>query len=104
MAKKKKTKKRAKSKVEEPIKKNSAFAAYMISAGLILLALFVLIGGFNTGGTLPVGLFHGSYWTVGWVAYLLPLALIYAGVYKFATDDHKIPKDKLISVILAVVL
>ena len=76
----------------------------MISAGLILLALFVLIGGFNTGGTLPVGLFHGSYWILGWVAYILPLALIYAGIYKFSTEDHKIPKDKLISVILALVL
>jgi S-DNA-T family DNA segregation ATPase FtsK/SpoIIIE len=104
MAKKKKTKKRAKSKVEEPVKKNSAFAAYMLSAGLILLALFILIGGFNTGGTLPVGLFHGSYWLLGWVAYILPLALIYAAVYKFSSEDHRVPKDKLASVIVAVTL
>ena len=94
MAKKRKTKKRTNSKVEESNNK-SAFFDYSISVGLILVGLFVLIGGFGTGGTLPVGLFHGGYWSIGWAAYALPIVLIYLGAFKFATEKHKLPIEKI---------
>jgi S-DNA-T family DNA segregation ATPase FtsK/SpoIIIE len=103
MAKKRKTKKRTKSKVEESNTDNSALIDYSISVALVLIAIFVLLGGFGTGGSLPVSLFHGGYWTIGWAAYALPIALGYAGVYKFVAEDHKIPIEKLISIIAALV-
>jgi S-DNA-T family DNA segregation ATPase FtsK/SpoIIIE len=103
MANKSKTKKTTRSKAEENISRNTAAIGYAVGVGLFLIALFVLIGGFGSGGSLPVGLFHGGYWTFGWAAYLLPLALIYIGVYKFASEEHKIPVDRLISVLIALV-
>ena len=103
MANKSKTKKTTRSKAEENISRNTAAVGYAVGVGLFLIALFVLIGGFGSGGSLPVGLFHGGYWTFGWAAYILPLALIYVGVYKFASEEHKIPVDRLISVLIALV-
>ncbi|MDT9091208.1 hypothetical protein, partial [Escherichia coli] len=85
MAQKKKQTKRKKAE-PAPVER-SPFWAYTGAVVLILLAIFILIGGFGTGGTLPVGLFHSGYWTLGWSAYLLPLALAYWGIYKFATED-----------------
>lgn len=101
MAKKRKTKKKSNSKGVDKSSKNSAFVGYSVGVGFILLALFVLIGGFGSGGSLPVGLFHGSYWTIGWAAYALPIVLAYIGVYKFMTEDHRIPLDKLTSIIVS---
>ena len=103
MANKRKTKKTSPSKAEENISRNNAAVGYSVGVGLFLIALFVLIGGFGSGGSLPVNLFHGGYWTFGWAAYFLPLALIYVGVYKFAAEEHKIPIDKLVSVLVALV-
>src|SRR5579863_3844389 len=101
MAKKKNGRKKAATKVDDKALAHSPFWAYSAAVVLMLLALFVLLGGFNAGGVLPVNLFHGSYWLVGWAAYALPIALVYAGVYKFKTEDHRIPLDKLISIVLA---
>jgi S-DNA-T family DNA segregation ATPase FtsK/SpoIIIE len=70
---------------------------------LIVIALLLLFGGFNTGGPLPKDLFHGAYWALGWAGYLAPVALIYWGVYKFISEDRQIPLDKLVSM-LAVLL
>ncbi len=103
MANKRKTKKSVRSKAEENISRNTAAVGYSVGVGLFLIALFVIIGGFGSGGSLPIGLFHGGYWTFGWAAYFLPLALIYVGVYKFASEEHKIPADKLISALVALV-
>jgi S-DNA-T family DNA segregation ATPase FtsK/SpoIIIE len=70
---------------------------------LFIIAVFLLLGGFGTGGPLPKGLFHGGYWTLGVAAYLLPIALVYWGVYKFMSEDRKIPLSKLISMIAVLV-
>ena len=70
---------------------------------LMIIAVFILIGGFGGGGPLPNNLFHGTYWALGWAAYYLPFALIYWGVEKFRSEDNRIPLTKLISVILSVV-
>ena len=92
-------KKQTKSKkVAEPIlAERSPFWAYAGAIVLILLALFMMIGGFGTGGSLPIGLFHGSYWAFGWTAYIVPVALAYWGIYKFASEDRRIPLGKLFS-------
>ncbi len=67
---------------------------------LFILAVFLLIGGFGQGGPLPKGMFNTTYTTLGFVAYLLPLALIFWGFLKFRTEEHKIPILKLVSVTL----
>lgn len=66
---------------------------------LILLALFLLLGGFGTGGALPKGLFSGAYWLFGYGAWLAPVALVYWGVYKFAAEDHRVPLGRLFSMV-----
>lgn len=59
----------------------------------------MLLGGFGTGGNLPTGLFDGAYSAFGYAAYLAPFALGFWGVYKFISDDHRIPRGKLVSMI-----
>jgi S-DNA-T family DNA segregation ATPase FtsK/SpoIIIE len=88
-------------KVTKPIKRErSPFWAYSGAVALILLALFMLIGGFDTGGALPINLFHGANWALGWGAYLAPVALAYWGAYKFSSENRRIPFGKLVSMIL----
>ncbi|HZM64047.1 MAG TPA: DNA translocase FtsK 4TM domain-containing protein, partial [Candidatus Saccharimonadales bacterium] len=94
MARKKQTHKQKHEDVEQ-----SPF--WPLAGGILLcvLALFLLFGGFGTGGPLPVGLFKGAYAALGWAAYLLPMALVYWGVHKFMAEDHQIPLGKLLSMI-----
>jgi S-DNA-T family DNA segregation ATPase FtsK/SpoIIIE len=98
-------KKKAKSKTKKAAptvtanSERSPFWSYTGAVILLLAALFMLIGGFGTGGSLPIGLFHGAYWAFGWAAYLVPFALAYWGIYKFAAEDRRIPLAKLISAI-----
>lgn len=68
---------------------------------LLVLALFMFLGGFGTGGPLPKGLFHGTYWTLGWAAYLTPVALAFFGIHKFTSEDKQIPLGKFISMLAA---
>ncbi len=102
MAKKKKSTKKKKVAVT-PKAERSPFWAQAGAIILMLLAVFLLLGGFGTGGPLPVNLFHGAYWTFGWVAYFTPVALVYWGVYKFTSEDRQIPLSKFIGM-LAVLL
>ncbi|HSX43127.1 MAG TPA: DNA translocase FtsK 4TM domain-containing protein [Candidatus Saccharimonadales bacterium] len=98
MAKKKKS---GKKKAPEPIEfaERSPFWAYSFAVLLILLALFMLLGGFGTGGALPTGLFKGAYWLFGYGAWLVPFVLVYSGVSKFTSEDHSVPKGRLFSMI-----
>jgi S-DNA-T family DNA segregation ATPase FtsK/SpoIIIE len=102
MSKKKKSSRNSKKAAPVEVATPSPFVGYSIGVVLILLALLVLIGGFGTGGSLPLDLFHGGYWLLGWAAFSLPIALIFFGVYKFKAEDHRIPTGKFISMILAV--
>jgi S-DNA-T family DNA segregation ATPase FtsK/SpoIIIE len=79
----------------------SPFWDYTGAVILCLTAVFLLLGGFGTGGSLPIGLFHGAYWAFGWGAYLTPVALIYWGVHKFIAEDRRIPFGKFVSMLLA---
>ncbi|MET0779195.1 MAG: DNA translocase FtsK 4TM domain-containing protein [Candidatus Saccharimonadales bacterium] len=96
MAKKKKSNRRKK---EEEITERSAF--WPLAGGILLcvVALFLLFGGFGTGGPLPKGMFNGAYWTFGWAAYLVPVALVYFAFLKFMSEDHRIPFSKGLSMV-----
>jgi len=102
MAKKKKRPVKRKTRVAAPLEQ-SPFWAYAGAIILMLTAIFLLIGGFGTGGPLPVNLFHGAYWTLGWAAYLTPVALVYWGVYKFMTEDRRIPLSKLVGMLCVLI-
>jgi DNA segregation ATPase FtsK/SpoIIIE, S-DNA-T family len=103
MAKKKKPVKRKKVAAKTAPADHSQFFAQSGAVLLMLLAFLLLLGGFGIGGPLPVNLFHGAYWLLGWVAYATPVALVYWGVYKFTAEDRQIPLDKLVGM-LAVLL
>ncbi|MEO5627491.1 MAG: DNA translocase FtsK 4TM domain-containing protein [Candidatus Saccharimonadales bacterium] len=101
MAKKKKAaSKKKKVEVTEP----SPFWAYTGAVLMIITALFLLIGGFGTGGSLPQTLFHAAYWTLGWAAWLAPVALVFFGVHKFVSEDRQIPLAKFVSMLAFVSL
>lgn len=99
----KKKKRSNKTKKQDVQVARSPFWAYSAAVILFLLAFFVLLGGFNSGGVLPVNLFHGAYWLLGWAAYFLPIFLIYYGIYKFKTEDHRVPLANLISTLIAII-
>lgn len=90
-------KKKRKNKKDESAERSPFWP---LTGGILLCiaALFLLFGGFGTGGPLPQGMFNGAYWAVGWAAYLLPVVLVYWGVYKFKSEDHRIPLGKLLSI------
>jgi S-DNA-T family DNA segregation ATPase FtsK/SpoIIIE len=106
MAKKKKKSSRSKNskKSASPMRaERSPFWAYAGAVLLMLIAIFLLLGGFGTGGSLPVGLFHGAYWTFGWVGYAVPVALVYWGIYKFTSEDRRIPISKFMSMLAVLI-
>src|SRR3981081_4642553 len=72
----------------------SPFWGFAGATLLCLSALFLLLGGFDTGGPLPVNVFHGAYVLLGWAAYLMPVALLYWGGIKFASEDHRLSAGK----------
>lgn len=97
MAKKKKQTRSRKAQPE--ITEESVFWPLAGAVLLFVVALFLLFGGFGTGGPLPKGMFNGAYWTFGWAAYLTPVALVYWGVYKFINEHKKIPLSNLVSML-----
>jgi S-DNA-T family DNA segregation ATPase FtsK/SpoIIIE len=102
MAKKKKqTRKR---KVEEAPAERSAFWPLAGAILMFVAALFLLLGGFGTGGPLPVNMFKGAYAALGWAAYLTPVALVFFGVHKFASEDRQIPLGKFTSMLTLLVI
>jgi hypothetical protein len=101
MAKKKKPTPRKK-KVE--VVEKSPFWALSGAVLMIIAALFLIIGGFGTGGWLPISLFHAVYWALGWAAWLAPIALVFFGVHKFVSEDNQIPLAKFVSMVVFVTL
>lgn len=102
MAKKKKSTKsgkKAAAKAAVPVER-SPFWDYTLAIILMLVGFFLLLGGFNTGGPLPVGLFHVTYLALGWAAYLTPVAFIYWGVHKFVSEDRRIPLGNLFGMLV----
>jgi len=76
--------------------------SYVWSIFLIILALFIFIGIFRVGGSLPDFLYKLSLRLFGYTVYgALSLFLIYIAVYKFITKNHKTPYPKLINIFLS---
>lgn len=101
MAKKKKSSK--KKKVEAAPAERSTFWPLAGAILLGILAIFLLLGGFGTGGSLPVNMFEGVYWALGWAAYFTPLALLYFAVLKFRSENQKIPLANFLSMLTFIV-
>jgi S-DNA-T family DNA segregation ATPase FtsK/SpoIIIE len=91
----KKKKRTTKKKAQAVTLERSPFWGQAGAVLLVLAAILLLLGGFGTGGPLPVNLFHAVYWTFGWAAYITPVALVAWGIYKFMAEDHQIPLGKL---------
>jgi S-DNA-T family DNA segregation ATPase FtsK/SpoIIIE len=96
MAKKKQTTSRKKA-APQPEFFGPTVGGYVIAVIFILLGVFMVLGGFNTGGSLPTGLFDGAAWLIGWAAWIVPITLLYWGMYKFISDNQKLPFGKVIS-------
>ncbi len=99
MAKKKKqTKKKVTKRVAEPeLREPSQAVGYVLAVIYILVAVFMVLGGFSAGGSLPIRLFDAAAWALGWGAWLLPISLLYWGFYKFTNEDHRVPKGRAFS-------
>jgi len=98
MAKKKKASKKRTS-VEPVTTERSPFWGYCIAVLMVVVALFVLLGGFGTGGPLPKGLFEAAYWLFGWAAWFVPPILVFCGVFKFISEEHRLPMGQRLSMI-----
>lgn len=99
MAKKKKrsTKKNQKnSKTEKP---DNGFWQLSFAILLFVAAFLLTLGGFGTGGPLPVGAFEQVYSLLGWTAYIIPFSLIFFAVHKFRAEDRRVPLIKFSSML-----
>jgi DNA segregation ATPase FtsK/SpoIIIE, S-DNA-T family len=99
MAKKKKAsaKKRAPAKVAP--KEPSMFWPIMIAILMVILAVFIVMGAFNSGGAFPVNAFKGFSYVFGYVVYVVPLALLFYAYHKIRDEDKKIPFAKFVSML-----
>ncbi len=100
----KKKKQTRKKRVEPEVSESSAFWQYAGAVALLVIAVFLLLGGFGTGGPLPRGLFELMYEALGWAAYLTPVAFTYFGIHKFTSEDRQIPLYRLTSMLAIVFL
>ncbi len=100
MPKKKKTSYR-RSKKQQEEKSKSNFLVYSVAVLIVIIAGLMLIGGFGTGGPLPVALYHGVYWLFGWAGFVLSLCLVYSGIYVLTSKDHRLSNDKLAGLVVA---
>lgn len=91
MAKKKKQTKNKKIETSD-----SSFWPLAGAITLFIFAFLLLLGGVGTGGPLPLGLFQGAYWLLGWAAYLTPATLVLLGLLKFKNEEHEIPLSKMV--------
>ena len=98
MAKRKKRshKKQSHKKIDSP-KEPNMFVRIVGSILMILAAIFLLLGGFGTGGSLPVGMFEVVYNVLGRAAYLSPVALTYWGIHKIKSEEHDLRPSKVLS-------
>jgi DNA segregation ATPase FtsK/SpoIIIE, S-DNA-T family len=103
MAKKKKktTRSRARKSSEAPeLKTGSVFWRQIAAVIMIVIGLFILIGGFGWGGLLPIKLYEISSWFLGLVAFLVPFVLIFLAIHKIRHEENLTPLSKLLSSLL----
>ncbi|PID30706.1 cell division protein FtsK [Candidatus Saccharibacteria bacterium] len=99
-----KKKKQTKKKVAPVEKVPSPVMGYVLAVVCVLSAVFIFIGGFHAGGSLPKGLFGAASWLFGWAAWLVPISLLYWGYYKFTNDDHRVPRGRVFSMYMFLIL
>lgn len=101
MAKKKKSaKKKSPAKKTDVARAPSPIWGYVIAVVFILLGIFMLLGGFGTGGSMPKGLFGAGFALLGWGAWVVPISLLYWGVYKFVSEEQKLPMWRVVNMYL----
>ncbi len=99
MAKKKKSAKKRQPKAEV-VRTPSPIWGYVLAVVFILLGIFMVLGGFGTGGSLPTGLFSAGYWLLGWGAWVVPVSLLYWGSYKFISEEQRLPGWRVLNMYL----
>src|ERR1035438_5649223 len=100
----KKKQKQVKKQVTSEVSEQSTFWPLAAAIIMMVAALFLLLGGFGSGGPLPKNLFHGVYWGLGWAAWLAPVALVFFGILKFREEKKKVPLNRLVGMIAFLVL
>lgn len=100
----KKKKPQKKKKTVEEAKPKSPFLRQSWGLILVLIGLTLVLGGFGVGGPAPVKLFHFSYILFGLAAYLVYVMLGYSGVYIMRNEEHKLPKGKIVSMIVGLIV
>jgi DNA segregation ATPase FtsK/SpoIIIE, S-DNA-T family len=108
MAKKKKRsikkKTTSRNKVVEVPREPNIFVRQVGAILMLLAALFLLLGGLGTGGSLPQGMFDIVYAVFGIAAYLTPIALVYWGIHKLLSEDKDLPLSNILSMSSLLVL
>ncbi|MEK9195985.1 MAG: DNA translocase FtsK 4TM domain-containing protein [Patescibacteria group bacterium] len=87
MAKKKQSKKHPKPNKSQP---KSKIWLNVISVILVILSVLAMVGSFNTGGSLPVGIYRGFDWVFGWASFAAAFSIIYMVIYRFTREDKKL--------------
>lgn len=104
MAKKKKTTKRkSRKEVVDESPRTNYFWRQVFAFLLIVISLFLLLGGVGWGGALPIKLFEISAWLFGLVAYAVPFVILYLAINKIRHEERIIPFVKLLSSLLLLV-
>lgn len=102
MAKKKKNGRKKAAPEAEP-KTGPKFWAGVGAIALIIGGIIVLFGAFIEA-PIPKGMWDGVWWAFGAASWLAPLALIYLGVLKLASEEQRIPLPKLTGTVGTVLL
>lgn len=98
MAKKKKRARKTQ-KNKKPEIADNGFWQLSLAILLLVAAFLLLLGGFGTGGPLPVGSFEQVYGLLGWAAYIVPFSLGFFAIHKFNAEDRRIPLVKFSSML-----
>lgn len=84
-------------------KEPSMFLRGVIAVGLIIFALILVFGAF-TEAPIPSGVWDLTWIIFGGSAFLLIPTLVYFGVIKFKTEDHKVPRAQFYSALGIIIL
>ncbi|MFT4532107.1 MAG: S-DNA-T family DNA segregation ATPase FtsK/SpoIIIE [Candidatus Saccharimonadales bacterium] len=96
-SKKKTTAYKKKKKAAQVPREPNMFVRQVGAVLMIVAAIFLLLGGFGTGGSLPQGMFDITYGVLGLAAYLSPVALAFWGVHKLKAEEHDLPANIVLS-------
>jgi DNA segregation ATPase FtsK/SpoIIIE, S-DNA-T family len=92
-----------KKQIEVPQEPN-LFLRQVAAVIMLVLALFLLLGGVGTGGSLPTGMFDIVYSVLGIAAYLSPVALAFWAFHKLQDEDKQLPLSHVFSMVSLLVV